>query len=93
MTHTRHKTSACGVSAPQAGLPPVLRLIIGIALILGFIFGVGSLSQFIPGARRMGEIIDARDLRATAIFYTDFEASAQGSEYIRDRLDYPTAAK
>ena len=79
---------ACGASTPQAGLNPWLKLVIGIALILVFIFGVGSLAQFIPGARHMAKVIDDRNLRATAIYYTDFEEPAEGSERIRDSLDY-----
>jgi hypothetical protein len=65
-----------------------LRLVVGIVLILAFIFGLGSLAQYIPGARRMAQVIDERNLRATAIFYTDFEEPAEGSERIRDSLDY-----
>lgn len=85
--------SACGASVPQAGLNPYLKLFIGIALILGFIFGIGSLAQLIPGARRMADVIDARNLRATAIFYTDFEEPAEGSERIRDSLDFMPGRK
>jgi hypothetical protein len=77
-----------GVPVPQAGLNPYLKLIIGIALILVFIFGIGSLAKLIPGARHMAVVIDERNLRATAIYYTDFEESAEGSERIRDSLDY-----
>jgi hypothetical protein len=33
-------------------------------------------------------VIDERGLRATAIYYTDFEEPAEGSERIRDGLDY-----
>jgi hypothetical protein len=84
---------ACVVSAPQAGLNPYLKLIIGIALILAFIFGIGSLAQFIPGARHMADVIDERNLRATAIYYTDFEEPAEGSERIRDSLDYMPGSK
>ncbi len=84
---------ACGASASLAGLNPYLKLIIGIALILGFIFGIGSLAQLIPGALRMADVIDARNLRATAIFYTDFEESAEGSERIRDSLDFMPGRK
>jgi hypothetical protein len=85
--------SACGSSDPQAGLHPWLKLIIGISLILVFIFGIGSLAQWIPGARRMAQVIDERNLRATAIFYTDFEEPAEGSESIRDSLDYMPVGK
>lgn len=84
---------ACKKSFPQAGLNPHLKLIIGIALILGFIFGIGSLAQLIPGARHMAYVIDERNLRATAIYYTDFEEPAEGSEIIRDSLDYMPGLK
>ncbi len=78
----------CEDTVPQTGLHPVLKLMIGIALILIFIFGIGSLAQLIPGARHMARVIDERNLRATAIYYTDFEEPAEGSESIRDSLDY-----
>jgi hypothetical protein len=83
----------CGAPARQTGLNPYLKLIIGIALVLVFIFGIGSLAQLIPGARHMADVIDNRNLRATAIYYTDFEESAEGSERIRDSLDYMPIGK
>jgi hypothetical protein len=81
-------TPAGGASAPPATLNPWLKLLIGIVLILFFMFGIGSLAQYIPGARRMAQVIDERNLRVTAIYYTDFEEPAEGSERIRDSLDY-----
>ena len=81
-------TPACGALAPQAGAHPWLRLAIGIVLVLAFIFGIGSLAQRIPGARHMAQVVDDYDLRPSAIYYTDFEASAEASESIRDSLDY-----
>jgi hypothetical protein len=84
---------AGGASAPPAALNPWLRLLIGIALILFFMFGIGSLAQRIPGARHMAHVIDERHLRATAIYYTDFEEPAEGSERIRDSLDYTPGGK
>ena len=81
-------SSACRAAAPQAGLMAWLKLIIGIGLILVFMFGIGSLAQLLPGARRMARVIEERNLRATAIYYTDFEEPAEGSERIRDSLNY-----
>jgi len=85
----------CGAPARQGRfrLHPWLKLAIGFGLILLFIFGLGSASKLIPGARRMAHVIDDRGLRATAIYYTDFEEPAEGSEYIRDCLDYPSDGK
>lgn len=70
-----------------------MKLLAGIFLILFFIFGLGSLSRFIPGARRMAQVIDEYNLRATAVYYTDFEEPAEGSERIRDSLDYSPGAR
>ena len=87
------ENTACGASAPQAVFSPWLRLVIGFALIWALIFGVGSLARLLPGARHMAQVIDERGLRATAIYYTDFEEPAEGSERIRDSLDYMPRGK
>jgi hypothetical protein len=81
--------SICGAPALHIGTNPWLKLMAGIVLILLFIFGVGSLAQLAPGARKMARVIEERNLRATAIYYTDFEEPAEGSERIRDSLAYP----
>ena len=80
--------TACGASAPQASFYPLFKLIVGFALIWALIFGGGSLARLLPGAKHMAEVIDEHGLRATAIYYTDFEEPAEGSERIRDSLDY-----
>ena len=80
--------TVCGASALQRGFGPWLKLIIGFVMIWALIFGVGSLARLLPGARHMAQVIDERGLRATAIYYTDFEEPAEGSERIRDSLDY-----
>ncbi len=82
-------TAACGAPAPRAALKPWLKLIFGFALVWICIFVVGHLSRFIPGARHMAEVIDERNLRATAVYYTDLEESYEGSQYIRHSLEYP----
>ena len=83
------KSVSCSGKDRQDALTPWVKLAIGIVIVLLFIFGIGHLSTFIPGAHRMAQVIDDNDLRATAIFYTDFETSAEGSEYIRHCLQYP----
>ncbi|MDQ1330373.1 MAG: hypothetical protein QG578_636 [Thermodesulfobacteriota bacterium] len=86
-------SNAFRASARKAGFGPWLNLLIGIVLILTFIFGIGSLAQFLPGARHMAEVIDERNLRATAIFYTDFDEPAEGSARIGDSIDYMPGLK
>ena len=77
-----------GAIASPAALSPWSRFCVGVALILLFMFGLGSLAQRVPGAREMAAVIESHDLRATAIYYTDFEQPADGSERIRDSLDF-----
>lgn len=79
--------SVCGASAPQARFKPWLKLVAGFILIWAGIFALGTLLQFSPGAKHMAEVIDERNLRATAIYYTDFEEPYEGSEYIRHSLE------
>lgn len=79
--------AAPGQSTPWAAVPPWLKLVIGFILIWVCIFAGGYLSRFIPGARHMAEVIDERDLRATAVYYTDLEESYDGSQYIRHSLE------
>jgi len=85
--------AACGASAPQAAFSPWIKLIVGFVLIWALIFGVGSLAHLLPGAKQMAKVIDEHGLRATAIYYTDFEEPAEGSERIRDSLDYTPRGK
>ncbi len=85
--------AACGAEPPQAAFSPWLKLILGFAAIWALIFGVGSLARLLPGAKHMAQVIDERGLRATAIYYTDFEEPAEGSERIRDSLDYTPRGK
>jgi hypothetical protein len=80
--------AGCGAPTPQSAFFPWLSLITGFILIWALIFGVGSLAQLLPGAKHMARVIDERGLRATAVYYTDFEEPAEGSEWIRDSLDY-----
>jgi len=78
----------CGASALRSVFAPWLKLILGFALIWALIFLGGALAQLLPGARHMARVIDERGLRATAVYYTDFEEPAEGSERIRDSLAY-----
>jgi hypothetical protein len=80
--------SGAASSAPER-MKQWLKLLVGVAAVLVFVFGVGSLASLLPGAAHMAQVIEERDLRATAIFYTDFKESAEGSQYIHDALRYP----
>jgi len=76
-----------GASAPRSRIVPWLKLAAGFVLVWACIFVFGSLARYVPGADHMAKVIDERDLRATAIYYTDLEETYEGSEYIRHSLE------
>ncbi len=80
-------TPGCGAPAPRPGAILWVKLVAGFILVWVGIFAFGTLSRLIPGADHMAEVIDERNLRATAIYYTDLEESYEGSEYIRHCLE------
>ncbi|NLI83370.1 MAG: hypothetical protein GX443_17030 [Deltaproteobacteria bacterium] len=89
--HFHNRRTVCGSrpSDPHQGVHPWLKLLLGVLLIGIFMFALMPLAGYLPGAVTMGRVIDERDLRATAIYYTDLEESAEGAETIRDSLAYP----
>jgi hypothetical protein len=66
-----------------------MQLAAGVLLVLLFIILFGQLSRFVPGAEHLGQVVESHQLRATAIFYTDFDTSAEAAESIRHSLAYP----
>jgi hypothetical protein len=84
----RIKNSSRGTPVLREEKNAWLKLVMGIALIIFFIFGFGRISSYIPGAARMARVIDDWDLRTAAIFYTDLDTSSQSAEYIRCSLEY-----
>jgi hypothetical protein len=82
-----------GEQKPRTGGNPYLRLAIGAILIVGTAAVWGWLGSLLPGAAERARIIDERELRATAIYYTDLKESAEGSEYIRHSLENPPGGK
>jgi len=90
LRHPSNPTLPLGRASARPSRPQAwLQLIAGILLVLLFVFGFGRLSLLIPGAERMGQVIEKHQLRATAIYYTDFDTSAEAAESIRHSLTYP----
>ncbi|GKT09721.1 hypothetical protein [Desulforhabdus sp. TSK] len=80
---------SCSSCSILQKLAPWVKLAVGFALVLLFMFVIAPLAEHIPGVKTLGERIDERHLRSTAIFYTDLEESGEGSSYIHDSLTYP----
>ena len=86
---SRSSPPPCSSCSILQKLAPWVKLALGFALVLLFMFVIAPLAEHIPGVKTLGERIDERNLRSTAIFYTDLEESGEGSSYIHDSLTYP----
>ncbi|MFZ1987279.1 MAG: hypothetical protein WAU91_22910 [Desulfatitalea sp.] len=85
----REDRLAPGASAPRAGLRAYARLLLGLVIVALFMIAATLFSARLPALRTMGERIDAYNLRPSAIYYTDYEASGDAAALIRSSLEYP----
>ena len=60
-----------------------MKLVLGIVLVLVFMFGIVPPGNHLSVVQRMGQLTDERNLRAIAIYCTDLEEPAEGLELIR----------
>jgi hypothetical protein len=79
---------APGALAPGAGLRAYARLLLCLVLIALFMIAATLFSARVPALRTMAERIDTYDLRPSAIYYTDYEASGDAAALIRSSLEY-----
>jgi hypothetical protein len=63
-----------------------IRLALGVALLLAFIFGLAPALRLVPAVDRMHRHVDARGIDADALFYTDLDESAEAENFIRHAL-------
>ncbi|RJQ75560.1 MAG: hypothetical protein C4519_15580 [Desulfobacteraceae bacterium] len=75
-------------SAPRAGLLAWIKLLIGAALVVLFLAASHLVGQHVPLLKAWAKRVDAYDLRPSAIYYTDYEASGDAESLIRSSLEY-----
>lgn len=80
-----HRYPATGAGR---GLTAWLRLGAMLLILAGLVFIAGPLGLRLPGYRQMARFIASRDLKATAIYYTDLEEFAGAESAIRDSLRF-----
>lgn len=76
-------------SGPRATAVAWLKLLLGMVLLALFFAACSFVCQRLPLLRAWGRSVDAYDLRPSAIYYTDYEASGEAELTIRNSLDYP----
>ena len=71
----------------------LVGLLTGILVIVIFMYWVGPLLEQLPLFHPMVELIKAKDIDATAYYYTDIEEFAEAEFNIRQAMTYPPGGK
>ncbi len=71
----------------------LVGLLIGIAMIVVFVYWVGPWLEQLPLFHPMVELIKAKDIDATAYYYTDIEEFADAEFNIRQSMTYAPSAE
>jgi len=67
----------------------VANLMLGILLILLFIFGIAPLMDRLPLVQPLVQFVDNREIDAGALYYTDIEEFATAAAHMENTRDYP----
>jgi hypothetical protein len=70
----------------------LIRLLMGILIILAFMFGLGPWMERIPMIRPMVELIRTQDIDAGAYYYTDIEEFSEAEFNVNHALKFPPAS-
>jgi hypothetical protein len=88
MMEKQNKTIASVPSGQKASLGAWLRLLLGVVVLLIFMFIIAPAGLNIPGFRSMSELIEEKNLRATALYYTDIDEFGEAAVTLRNNREY-----
>ena len=83
-----NKAHSKAPASESRGLSPWLKLALAIAVVGVLMFIIGPQGLRLPGFRQIDALIAGRDLKATAIYYTDLEEFAKAESALRDAMTY-----
>lgn len=83
------KHSVQGPSNLPAGAYAWVKLLFGLALVVFFMFVIAPLGDHLPGFDSMFRSIEQKNIKATALYYTDIDEFADAAVSIRNSLAYP----
>lgn len=70
------------------GLKPWLKLVLGLVLVVLFMYVMGPFKEIFPGMGTMSRFVEERDIKATALYYTDIDQFGEATASLRDSRDY-----
>ena len=69
-------------------LAPWLKLVMGIGWVVLFMYVIGPFILRAPGFSSMSGFIEKRDIKATALYYTDIDEFAEAEITLRHSFKY-----
>ncbi len=83
------KTKPPGVpSGPPGGAYAWLKLLVGLGLVILFMFVIAPLGDRVPGFDSVFKFIEERNLKATALYYTDIDEFGEAAVTLRNNREY-----
>ncbi len=70
------------------GIKKAAKLILCILIILIFMFYIGPLMEKLPLVQPLVQVIDERDIDASALFYTEIEESFEAKTNMENTIKY-----
>ncbi len=77
-----------GRPGPPALWRKWMGLLLGVLLILVFIFGITPWVQQLPMVRPLAEYIEESGIEATGLFYTEVEETGDAENYLRNTMRF-----
>jgi len=81
-------TAAPGVASLTPRWRAWTRFLVGLALLLGFAFGLLPWLARLPAVRPLTEYVEESGIEATGLFYTEVEESREAEMNMRHSLEY-----
>ncbi len=75
-------------SGPPGGAYAWLKLLIGVGVVVLFMFVIAPLGDRLPGFGSAFKFIEDRNLKATALYYTDIDEFGEAAVTLRNNREY-----
>ncbi len=77
-----------GSADPPGGLWAWVRLLLALAAVLVFMFVIAPAGLKLPGFQSMSALIAEKNIRATALYYTDIDEFGEAAATLRNNREY-----
>jgi hypothetical protein len=84
----KNSTFPGGSADPPGGLRAWVRLLLALAAVLVFMFVIAPAGLKLPGFQSMSALIAEKNLRATALYYTDIDEFGEAAVTLRNNREY-----